>query len=65
MEGFGQTECMGPIVSRKEERRIGSIGKPTSGIEVRVTEEDELLDMACQLELAEYGDKECLLRFSS
>ena len=43
MEGFGQTECMGPIVSRKEERRIGSIGKPTSGIEVRVTEDDELL----------------------
>ncbi len=43
MEGFGQTECMGPIVSRKEERRIGSIGKPTADVEVRVTEEDELL----------------------
>ena len=36
MEGFGQTECMGPIVSRKEERRIGSIGKPTADVEVRV-----------------------------
>ena len=43
MEGFGQTECMGPIVSRKEERRIGSIGKPTVGVEVRVTDEDELV----------------------
>ncbi|MGB1867981.1 MAG: AMP-binding protein [Porticoccaceae bacterium] len=43
MEGFGQTECMGPIVSRKEERRIGSIGKPTADVEVRVSDEDELL----------------------
>ena len=43
MEGFGQTECMGPIVSRKEERRIGSIGKPTEDVEVRVSDEDELL----------------------
>jgi|TARA_B110001450_G_scaffold205344_1_gene195217 long-chain acyl-CoA synthetase len=43
MEGFGQTECMGPIVSSKEERRVGSIGKPTNDIEVRVTEDDELL----------------------
>ncbi len=43
MEGFGQTECMGPIVSSKEERRVGSVGKPTNDIEVRVTEDDELL----------------------
>ncbi len=43
MEGFGQTECMGPIVSSKADRRIGSIGKPTAGVEIRITEDDELL----------------------
>jgi long-chain acyl-CoA synthetase len=43
MEGFGQTECMGPIVSRKDERRIGSIGKPTANVEVRITDENELV----------------------
>lgn len=42
MEGFGQTECMGPIVSLGNERRIGSIGKAMPGVEVRISEEDEL-----------------------
>lgn len=41
-EGFGQTECMGPIVGSAENRRIGSIGKPMQGVEVRLSEEDEL-----------------------
>ncbi len=43
MEGFGQTECMGPIVSSAEHRRIGSVGKAMPGVEVRISEEDELL----------------------
>lgn len=42
MEGFGQTECMGPIVTMLGERRIGSIGKPLPGIEVRISDNDEL-----------------------
>ncbi|MDX1733538.1 MAG: AMP-binding protein [Halioglobus sp.] len=41
-EGFGQTECMGPIVGSHENRRIGSIGKPMPGVEVRLSDEDEL-----------------------
>jgi long-chain acyl-CoA synthetase len=42
MEGFGQTECMGPIVSSPGERRIGSIGKPLPGVEARISDEGEL-----------------------
>ncbi len=42
MEGFGQTECMGPIVSSSGARRIGSIGKAMPGVEVRISEQGEL-----------------------
>ncbi len=42
MEGFGQTEAMGLIVSSPEQRRIGSIGKPLGEVECRITEEGEL-----------------------
>jgi len=42
-EGFGQTECMGPIVSSTKQRRIGSVGKPMPGVEVRLSDERELL----------------------
>ncbi|MEP0201684.1 MAG: AMP-binding protein [Halioglobus sp.] len=42
MEGFGQTEAMGLIVSTHDERRIGSIGKPVGEVEYKITEEDEL-----------------------
>ncbi|WP_116364618.1 AMP-binding protein [Parahaliea mediterranea] len=43
MEGFGQTEAMGLIVSSMEQRRIGSVGKPLPGVEYRITEEGELV----------------------
>jgi long-chain acyl-CoA synthetase len=43
MEGFGQTEAMGLIANTKEQRRIGSIGRPVGEVEVRLSEEDELL----------------------
>ena len=33
---------MGPIVGTKENRRIGSIGKPMPGVEVRLSAENEL-----------------------
>ena len=43
MEGFGQTEAMGVILSTAEHRRIGSIGKPASGVEYRISDEGELI----------------------
>jgi long-chain acyl-CoA synthetase len=42
MEGFGQTEAMGLIVSSHDHRRIGSIGKPVGEVEYKITEEGEL-----------------------
>lgn len=42
MEGFGQTEAMGLIVSGPDSRRIGSIGKPVGEVEYKITEEGEL-----------------------
>ena len=42
MEGFGQTEAMGLIISNPQDRRIGSIGKPIGDVEYRITEEGEL-----------------------
>ena len=42
MEGFGQTEAMGLILSSHEQRRVGSIGKPIGEVEYKITEEGEL-----------------------
>ena len=42
MEGFGQTEAMGVILSSHEHRRVGSIGKPIGEVQYKVTEEGEL-----------------------
>jgi long-chain acyl-CoA synthetase len=42
LEGFGQTECMGPILSSIENRRVGSIGQAVSGVDVRISDDDEL-----------------------
>jgi long-chain acyl-CoA synthetase len=42
MEGFGQTEAMGLIVSGPDSRRIGSIGKPVGEVEYKITDEGEL-----------------------
>jgi long-chain acyl-CoA synthetase len=43
MEGFGQTEAMGVVLSTEENRRIGSIGKPATGVEYRISDEGELI----------------------
>ena len=43
LEGFGQTEAMGLIANTADDFRVGSIGKPVSGVEVKLSEEDELL----------------------
>ncbi len=42
LEGFGQTECMGPILSSVDNRRVGSIGKAVDGADVRISDNDEL-----------------------
>ena len=42
MEGFGQTEAMGLIVSGPNSRRIGSIGRPIGEVEYKITDEGEL-----------------------
>ncbi|EAQ96975.2 Long-chain acyl-CoA synthetase (AMP-forming) [Congregibacter litoralis KT71] len=42
MDGFGQTEAMGVIVSGEGTRRVGSIGKPLGEVEYKITEEGEL-----------------------
>jgi long-chain acyl-CoA synthetase len=42
MEAFGQTEAMGVIMSTHDQRRIGSIGKPVSDVQYKITEEGEL-----------------------
>lgn len=42
MEGFGQTEAMGLIVSGPQSRRIGSIGKAIGEVEYKITDEGEL-----------------------
>jgi long-chain acyl-CoA synthetase len=42
MEGFGQTEAMGLIANSHDARKIGSIGRPVAGVEIRLSEEDEL-----------------------
>lgn len=42
LEGFGQTECMAPILSSMDNRRVGSIGQTVAGVEVRISDNDEL-----------------------
>ncbi|NNL11627.1 MAG: AMP-binding protein, partial [Pseudomonadales bacterium] len=43
MEGFGQTEAMGIAANTVEKRKIGSIGRPVKGVDIKLSEEDELL----------------------
>ena len=42
MEGFGQTEAMGVILSSEDNRRVGSIGKPIGEVQYKITKEGEL-----------------------
>ncbi len=43
MEGFGQTEFMGAACNTPEQRKIGSIGRTVDEVELKVTEEGELV----------------------
>ncbi len=42
-EGFGQTEAMGLIMSTPDANKVGSVGKPVGEVEVKLTDEDELI----------------------
>lgn len=42
MEGYGQSEAMGLIANTNDQRKVGSIGVPLDGVEVRITDEGEL-----------------------
>jgi len=42
-EGYGQTEAMGIIGATYDDNRRGSIGKVSEGVEVKISEEGELL----------------------
>ena len=42
-EGYGQTEAMVLVVNTEEHTRVGSIGKPVAGVEVRMSDEGEML----------------------
>jgi len=42
MEGYGQSEAMGLIANTNNSRKVGSIGIPLEGVEVRISDEGEL-----------------------
>lgn len=54
MEGFGQSETMGIAYTTPDDFRIGSIGKPLPGVEVRVSAEGEMITRASGTALGYY-----------
>ena len=42
MEGYGQSEAMGLIANTGDARKVGSIGIPLEGVEVRINDDGEL-----------------------
>ncbi len=43
MEGFGQTEIMATAVNTTEHRKVGSIGRLSDDVELKITDEGELV----------------------
>ena len=43
MEGFGQTEIMAAAVNTTEHRKVGSIGRVVDEVELKITDEGELV----------------------
>lgn len=43
LEGYGQSEAMGVCANTAEEKKIGSIGRPVDGVEMKIGPDDELL----------------------
>ncbi|GAB5487527.1 MAG: AMP-binding protein [Parasphingorhabdus sp.] len=58
IEGFGQTEANSLFTNTKDDRRIGSIGKPNEGIDVRIAENSELQVRGPGFAVGYYNDPE-------
>lgn len=58
MEGYGQSEAMGLIANTNESRKVGSIGVPLDGVEVRISDEGELCVRADGLATGYYKNPE-------
>lgn len=58
LEGFGQTEAMALIINTREVQRTGSVGKAVPGVEIRLSEENELLCKADGLSPGYYKQPE-------
>jgi len=43
MEGFGQTEIMATAINTNEHRRVGSVGRLVDEVELKITDEGELV----------------------
>ncbi len=58
LEGYGQTEAMVLIANFPDDFRIGSIGKLLDGVEVKISDEGELLVKATGLSTGYYKNPE-------
>ena len=58
MEGYGQSEAMGLIANTGDARKVGSIGIPLEGVEVRINDDGELCVRADGLAAGYYKNPE-------
>ena len=58
MEGYGQSEAMGLIANTNELRKVGSIGVPLDGVEVRIADDGELCVKSAGLATGYYKNPE-------
>lgn len=56
LDGFGQTEAMGLMCTTRNDRRLGSVGKPVAGVEARLSEDGELLVKADGFSSGYFGE---------
>ena len=58
MEGYGQSEAMGLIANTGDARKVGSVGIPLDGVEVRINDDGELCVRADGLATGYYKNPE-------
>jgi long-chain acyl-CoA synthetase len=61
LQGYGMTETCIVCANRPEDNRVGSIGKPFSGIEVAIAEDGEILVRGGNVMRGYYGHPEATL----